>query len=106
MDFFAAQPNSTQTDSLPNSIEEFHGWNLEEAQASFSEVVRLAKERQPQRITIRGEDAVVVLSATTFARMLPLIRQPNIHALLSNSPLSRLDFNQLSTKASVRDVEL
>jgi prevent-host-death family protein len=79
---------------------------LEDAKARFSEVVRLAREQTPQRITVRGQDAVVVISAQDFARLLPLLEQPNLHALLSQSPLSRLDFEQASIQATVRDVEL
>ena len=38
-------------------------WKLEDAKARFSEVVRLARSQGPQRVTVRGQDAVVVLSA-------------------------------------------
>lgn len=88
------------------SLENFHGWNLEEAKDCFSEVVRLARDSEPQRVTVRGEDAVVIVSARTFAQLMPLLEQPSLHALLSKSPLSRLDFEQSSVHSSVRDVDL
>lgn len=44
-------------------------WKLEDAKARFSEVVRRAKREGPQRVTYRGEDAVVVVSADEFDRM-------------------------------------
>ena len=46
-------------------------WKLEDAKARFSEVVRLARERGPQRVTVRGRDAVVVLAAEDYARLAP-----------------------------------
>ena len=98
---------STQSDDLPTpSLENFHAWKLEDAKARFSEVVRLARDSEPQRVTVRGEDAVVILSAKAFAKLLPLMVQPSIHALLSQSPLSRLDFEQPSIQSPVRDVDL
>lgn len=92
--------------SSSSTLDDFPDWKLEDAKARFSEVVRLAREQTPQRITVRGQDAVVVISAQDFARLLPLLKQPNLHALLSQSPLSRLDFEQPGIQATVRDVEL
>lgn len=38
-------------------------WRLEEAKARFSQVVEQALKGLPQRVTRRGKDAVVVVSA-------------------------------------------
>jgi prevent-host-death family protein len=92
--------------SNSSSLDHYPNWKLEDAKARLSEVVRLAQEQNPQRITVRGKDAVVVISAEEFAKLLPLLEQPNLHTLLSQSPLSRLNFEQSSTKAAIRDVEL
>ncbi len=89
-----------------SSLSELQAWKLEEAKARFSEVVRLAREHHPQLITVRGQDAVVVLSTQEFAKLLPLMQQPNLHQLLSLSPLSRLDFESSSIESPVRQVEL
>ena len=69
-------------------LPKLNGWKLEDAKARFSEVVRLAREQAPQLITVRGEDAVVILSVHEFAKVLPLLEQPSLHALLSQSPHS------------------
>jgi prevent-host-death family protein len=107
MTLFFPQASDAQASEQPAaSLANFHGWKLEEAKARFSEVVRLARDSEPQRITVRGEDAVVILSAKAFAKVLPLLAQPSLHALLSQSPLSRLDFEQPSVQSPVRDVEL
>ena len=46
-------------------------WKLEDAKARFSEVVRHAREDGPQRVTVRGHDAVVVMSVEEFERLAP-----------------------------------
>ena len=44
-------------------------WQLQEAKARFSEVLRLARERGSQRVTKHGREAVVVLTAEEYARL-------------------------------------
>lgn len=83
----------------------FTSWKLEDAKARFSELVKSAK-REPQRVTVHGKDAVMVVDAETFATLLPSASQPSLHQLLSESPLSRLDFRPKSVRSPVRDVEL
>ena len=46
-------------------------WKLEDAKARFSEVVRLARSEGPQRVSVRGKDAVVVMSVEALARLMP-----------------------------------
>lgn len=82
------------------------GWKLQDAKAHFSQVVREARESGPQRVTVHGKDAVVVLSAEDYARLAPAATQPSLHALLSQSPLRDLDFEHGSVRSPVRDVEL
>jgi antitoxin Phd len=88
------------------SLEKIEGWKLEDAKARLSEVVHLARDHAPQRITVRGKDAVVMVSAKDFARLLPLLEQPSLHGLLSHSPLNRLDCEQPGAQMPVRDIEL
>jgi prevent-host-death family protein len=81
-------------------------WKLQDAKAHFSQVVREAIEHGPQRVTLHGKDAVVILSAADYARLAPAAAQPSLHALLSKSPLRDLDFEHGSVRSPVRDVEL
>ena len=46
-------------------------WKLEDAKARFSELVRQACAEGPQRVTVRGRDAVVVIAAGDLQRLLP-----------------------------------
>lgn len=90
----------------PAALVRLKAWKLEEAKARFSELVRLARAHAPQRVTVHGEDAVVVMSAADYARLVPAAEQPSLHALLSNSPLKDLDFEQAGVRSPVREIDL
>ena len=45
-------------------------WQLQEAKNKLSEVIRRAREEGPQTITVRGEDAVVVVQAEIYEEYL------------------------------------
>ena len=95
----AAKRSAAAHRSLP-------AWKLQDAKAHFSRVVREAREQGPQRVTVHGKDAVVILSAEDYARLSPAAAQPSLHVLLSRSPLRDLDFEHGSVRSPVRDVEL
>ena len=44
-------------------------WQLQDAKNRLSELVRKAREEGPQMITLRGRDAVVVVSANEFGKL-------------------------------------
>src|SRR2546423_14787543 len=81
-------------------------WRLQDAKAKFSEVVRQARQRGPQRVTLHGRDAVVVVRAEEFDRMHHPVCGRDIVAALSASPLTDVNFERLSVKSPVRDVTL
>jgi prevent-host-death family protein len=80
-------------------------WQLQEAKNRLSEVVRRASDEGPQVITLRGDDAVVVVAADEYAR---LTRKPkrSLVDFLRESPLGavRLDFAR--SRDTGRQVEL
>ena len=82
------------------------GWKLGEAKARFSEIVRLAAAGQPQRITVHGKDAVVIVAADAFEALRVRNRSASLHELLSQSPLSRMKFEAEGIRSPVREVEL
>jgi prevent-host-death family protein len=41
-------------------------WKLQDAKARFSELVRQARKGSPQRVTVHGKDAVVVVDPERF----------------------------------------
>jgi antitoxin Phd len=60
-------------------------WKLEDAKNQFSEVVRRAIAHEPQRVTRNGRDAVVVVSADDYER---LVAPRSIVAFIQESPLA------------------
>jgi antitoxin Phd len=96
----------TSARSTKTSRRPLKAWKLQDAKAHFSQLVREAQQQGPQRVTLHGKDAVVILSAEDYARFAPAAAQPSLHALLSQSPLQDLDFEHESIRSPVRDVEL
>ncbi len=70
-------------------------WRLEEAKARFSEVVRRARTEGPQHVTVRGQDAVVVIAVEELARLLPPVapQQPLV-AFLQGLELGGVDLER------------
>lgn len=67
-----------------------HAWQLQDAKARFSEVFRLARSEGPQRVTRHGKEAVVVIPAEQFDRLVS--RRPRPRSLVqffAESPLVR-----------------
>jgi prevent-host-death family protein len=60
-------------------------WQLQEAKARFSELVKRAREQGPQHVSVRGEPAVVVVSEEEFAR-LTSSRRSIVDHLLEGAP--------------------
>lgn len=46
-----------------------HAWQMQEAKARLSEVVKLAESEGPQDITLHGRSVAVVLSREAFERL-------------------------------------
>jgi prevent-host-death family protein len=44
-------------------------WHLQDAKNNFSKVVQRARDEGPQTVTLRGQRAVVVLSAEDYDRL-------------------------------------
>ena len=65
-------------------------WKLEDAKARFSEVVRLAEQGVPQRVSVRGREAVVILSAQAYARLAPAA-SGSLADLFGEGPFTRLE---------------
>ena len=80
------------------------GWKLEDAKARFSEVVRLARSEGPQRVSVRGKDAVVVMSVEELERLSPTAPRPPLVPFLETLKLGDLDLDREQDHG--RDVSL
>jgi antitoxin Phd len=76
------------------AIEAYRGWKLEDAKARFSEVVRRARTEGPQRVTVRGKDAVVVISAEALDRLLPRAERPAFVEFMESLYVEGLDLSR------------
>jgi prevent-host-death family protein len=67
-------------------------WQLQEAKAKLSELVKRAESEGPQEITVHGEPKAVVLSKAEFDRLTGAKEQPaNFVDFARQSPLYGLD---------------
>jgi antitoxin Phd len=86
-----SKPMTPLMRSVPPPTPGPHTWKLEDAKARFSEVVRLARERGPQKVTVRGQEAVVILAAEDYARLAPAAVSRSLATLFADSPFARLE---------------
>jgi prevent-host-death family protein len=79
-------------------------WQLQEAKAMFSAVIKAAAE-EPQIITVRGEETAVVLSMTEYRRL----TQPkqSIVEFFRNSPWADVELDlERDTSYQMRNIDL
>ena len=79
---------------------------MQDAKAQFSELVRRAREKGPQRVTVHGKDAVVVVDAQEWDRIKKPVSGRDLVDALANSPLRNVTIERLPVKSPVRDVKL
>lgn len=80
-------------------------WKLEDAKARFSELVRRVRGEGPQRVTYRGADAVVVVDAGDFKRLLPGERsRQSLTEFLRASALGEIDTARMPDRG--RNIDL
>ncbi|MDL2401790.1 type II toxin-antitoxin system Phd/YefM family antitoxin [Rhizobium mayense] len=79
-------------------------WSLETAKARFSELVRHARDEGPQRVSVRGREAVVIMSVEDYDRLAPA--KPRLPFVEFMESLSLSELNVERENDSGRDVEL
>ena len=77
-------------------------WRLQDAKARLSEVMRQAEQHGPQRVTVHGRDAVVVVRADEFDRLQRPVSGRDIVAALQASPLAGVSIERVSIKSPIR----
>jgi prevent-host-death family protein len=81
-------------------------WSLQDAKTHLSQIVREAQRSGPQRVTLHGKDAAVIVAAEEFDRLQRPVSGRDIVTALAKSPLGNLEFERLTIKSKVRDVKL
>lgn len=97
--------NSPPGDALLQTANRNH-WQLQDAKARFSEVVRRAVEHGPQHVTVNGEERAVVVSAQEYERLAGCHTGRELIQLLAESPLADVVFEHPPINGPVRDVDL
>lgn len=79
-------------------------WQLQEAKAKFSELVRKATFEGPQEVTVRGHEQVVVISKKHYDELL----HPKLPFwdFMSNSPLKGIDLDLERDQSPPREISL
>jgi len=79
-------------------------WQLQEAKARLSEVIKRAAKEGPQKITVYGEPTAVVISNEEYERL----KHPkgSFVKFMRSSPLYGLELNLRRDQTLTRDVEV
>jgi len=80
------------------------GWQVQEAKAMLSEVIKAATEK-PQIITVRGKETAVILSFVEFQKL----AQPrqSLYEFMQSSPLRDLELElPKRTPEKMREISL
>jgi prevent-host-death family protein len=82
-------------------------WQLQEAKARLSKLVKQAATGGPQEITVRGERAAVVLSPADYDRLRRgKQKAQNLSDFLLASPLAGLEIDFERDRSPARDADL
>jgi prevent-host-death family protein len=81
-------------------------WQMQEAKARLSEVVKLAESSGPQDITVHGKSVAVLVSRATFERLSG--QKASLLEFMQSSPLAKLpdDFEFARDRSLTRKVAL
>lgn len=78
-------------------------WKLEDAKNRFSELVRRALAHQPQRVTRGGRDAVIVVNAEDYEK---LVAPRDLVEFMQSSPLKGVEVDLEREPDYGRDISL
>ncbi len=79
-------------------------WQVQEAKARFSDLLRAATRSGPQRITVRGHATAVVISSKEYEHLRD--RKPSLVAFLRASPLVGVDLRIARDRSPARHIDL
>ena len=78
-------------------------WQLQDAKAKFSEVVKMAGF-SPQMVTVRGREEVIILSKKHYDRLTK--KKPSLAQLLARAPMDDKELRLRRDRSPERPVEL
>lgn len=81
-----------------------HSWQLQEAKAHFSEVIRACELQGPQFVSVRGKGKAVVISQQDYERLSG--KKPSFLEFMAKSPLKGLELDLTRDQSGPRDIQL
>jgi prevent-host-death family protein len=91
-------------DGQNGQVGPMRSWQVQEAKARFSDLLRDAARSGPQRITVRGRAAAVVLSSEDYERLRS--PKPPLVEFLRTSPLAGTELDLERDRSAGRDIDL
>jgi prevent-host-death family protein len=79
-------------------------WQVQDAKAHFSKVVREATTHGPQKVTFRGEPVVVIISTKEYNKLKK--QQSSFVDFIRESPLFGEELDLIRDKTPPREIEL
>ena len=79
-------------------------WQLQEAKAHLSEIIRLCAQQGPQTLTVRGREEAVIVSKQDYEILMG--SKPNLFDFMRQSPLKGLELIFKRDRSKLRDVDL
>jgi antitoxin Phd len=79
-------------------------WELQDAKARLSELLRNAENEGPQEITVQGKPVAVVLSVDAYEKLSR--KEESFADFMRRSPLCGLNLNLQRDKSPTRDIDL
>jgi len=79
-------------------------WQLQDAKARLSEVIKSAAQEGPQEVTVRGKPSAVILSVETYQAMKK--QRPDFVSFMQSSPLQGEDIDVQRNHSPTRDISL
>jgi prevent-host-death family protein len=76
-----------------------HAWQMQEAEARLSEVIKCAESEGPQNITLHGQIVAVMVSKSMFERLTG--KEHSLVDFMRKSPLNGLDEISLDRHTSL-----
>ncbi len=98
-------PSSPKTGRRARGLPPSH-WLLQDAKARFSELVRRVRSEGPQRVTVRGRDEVVVVSAEEYRRLKGERSGDALISAMQASPYRDIEIEPKRNPMPVRGVDL
>ncbi|MBN4076724.1 type II toxin-antitoxin system Phd/YefM family antitoxin [Mariprofundus ferrooxydans] len=79
-------------------------WQLQDAKARLSEVIKSAMQEGPQQVTVRGQPSAVILSMQAYEAMKK--QRPDFVSFMQSSPLVGAALNIERPDSLTRDISL